>query len=181
MVEKLYDDNLHAKSVQLSLQGQWDRWRDYIKLDLSSENLLEIQQLLLSFCLGATYDTLRSPSNLYRWHVAPEAVCFLCSKQVCTLAHILGACSLALQQNFYDTVLRVLVSSVKNFLTSYQVSNNKFAYIKLVKAGSRLPKTSKKNKKKKNCGLLHNVPDWVPLSDLESTLVMPPAIANFTT
>ena len=58
MVEKSYDDNLHAKSVQLSLQGQWDRWRDYIKLDLSSENLLEIQQLLLSFCLGATYDTL---------------------------------------------------------------------------------------------------------------------------
>ena len=104
----------------------------------------------LYFCLGATYVTLPSLSNLYRWLIAPEAVCFLGSKQVCSLAHILGACRVALQQGRFtfrhDAVLWFLVSSIKSFLTSYQVSKTKFSYIKFVKAGSRLPKTSKKNK-----------------------------------
>ena len=35
VVEKSEDDKLHAKLVQLSLQGQWTRWCDYIKLNLS--------------------------------------------------------------------------------------------------------------------------------------------------
>ena len=73
----------------------------------------------------------------------------------------------------HDAVLWVLVSSIKSFLTSHQISKTKFSYIKFVKAGSRLPQTSKKN----NCGLLHTAPDWVLLSDLESTLVIPPTIA----
>ena len=45
----------------------------------------------------------------------------------------------------HAVVLRVLLSSIKSFLTSYQVSKTKFSYIKFVKGGSRLPKTSKKN------------------------------------
>ena len=104
-------------------------------------------------------------------------MCFLCSKQVCTLAHILGACRVVLEQGrftfHHDAVLRVLVSSIKILLTSYQVSKTKFSYIKFVKAGLRLPISSKNN----NCGLLHTAPDWVLLSDGECTLVIPPAIA----
>ena len=171
------DDKLHAKSVQLSLQGQWTRWCDDIKLDLSRKNLLAMQQPLLSFCLGATYDTLTSLSNLYRWHIAPEAVCFLCSKQVCTLAHILRACRVALQQGRFTfhhyAVLQVLVSSIKSFLTSYQVSKTKFPYIKICQSWF----WATKNFQKKNCGLLHTAPDWVLFSDIESTLVIPPAKA----
>ena len=57
--------------------------------------------------------TLPSLSDLHRWHIAPEAVCFLCSKQVCTLAHVLRACGVALEQGRFtfrhDAVLRVLV------------------------------------------------------------------------
>ena len=34
VVEKSDYNKLHAKSVQLSLQGQWTRWCDYIKFDL---------------------------------------------------------------------------------------------------------------------------------------------------
>ena len=70
-------------------------------------------QSLLSFCLSATYDTLPSLSDLYRWHIAPEAVRFLCSKQVRTLAPVLRACRVVLQQGRItfrqDAVLRVLV------------------------------------------------------------------------
>ena len=159
---------MHAKLVQLSLQGQWIRWCDCIHVCMPQPSI--------SFCFGATYDTLPSLSNLYRWHIAPEAVCFLCSKQVCTIAHILGACRLALQQGRFtichDAVLRVLVPTMKGFLTLYQVSKTNFSFMKFVKAGARLPNTSKKN----NCGLLHSAPDWVLLSDLESTLVVRPAI-----
>ena len=61
--------------------------------------------------------------------------------------HIFRACSVALQQRRFtfchDAVLRVIVSSIKSFLTLYQVSNTKVLYIKFVKADSRLPKTSK--------------------------------------
>ena len=132
-------------------------WYDYIKLDLSQKNLLAILQPLQSFYLGATYDTLTSLTNLYRWHIAPEAVCFLCSKQVSTLAHILGACRVVLQQGRftvpYDMVLRCLILSIKSLLTSYQVCNTKCLYIKFVKAGSRLQKTSKKTTA--DCYIVH--------------------------
>ena len=89
-------------------------------------------QPLLSFCLGVhTYDVLSSPSNLYQWHIAPEAVCFLYPIQICTLAHILGVCRVTLQQRrftfHHDAVLGVLVSSIKCFLTLCQVSKTKFS------------------------------------------------------
>ena len=82
------DDKLHVKSVQLSFQGQWTRWYDYIKLDLSWRNLFTVPKPLLPFCLSATFDTLPSLSNLYMWQIAPEAVCFLFPIQVSTLADI---------------------------------------------------------------------------------------------
>lgn len=55
---------------------------------------------------------------------------------------------------------------------SYHNSKTKFSYIKFVKVGARLPKTSKKT-----IGFLHSAPDWVLLPNLESTLAIPPAIA----
>ena len=147
VVEKSDDGKLHAKSVQLSLQGQRTRWCDYIKLDLSGKNFLAMLQPLLSFCLGATYDTLPSTSNLYRWYIAPETVFSLSKTSLHISSHSRGI-RVALQKGIFsfrhDAVLRVLAPSIKSFLTSCQVSNNKFSYIKFVKAGSRLPKTSKK-------------------------------------
>ena len=44
--------------------------------------------------------------------------------------------------------------------------------MKFVKAGDRLPKTSKQT----NCGLLHNASDGVLFFDLTSTLIILPAI-----
>ena len=43
------------------------------------------------FCLASTFDTLPSQTNLKRWRITTEAVCTLCSKDVCTTTHNLGA------------------------------------------------------------------------------------------
>ena len=103
---------------------------------------------------------------------------FLNSKQVCTLAHILWACRVVLQQGRFifchDAVVRVFVSLIRIFLISYKGSKTKFWYIKFIKAGSRLSKLQNNNN---NCGLLHTAPDYVLLSDFESSLIIPPAIA----
>ena len=99
-------------------------------------------QQLLTFCLGAMYNTLPSPSNLHHWHINPEASCLLCKKQVCTTAHVLGACTVALRQGRFtfrhDSVLSVLVVALESFLSSKKCinaqSNNS---IKFVKAGAK--------------------------------------------
>ena len=94
-----------------------------MKNDLSWKTLLGMPSSLLSFCLNATYGTLPSPSNLKRWQITTESSCFLCQKIVCTTAHILGACQIALkQQRFtyrHDTVLSVLVSTLVKFLSLF--------------------------------------------------------------
>ena len=53
-----------AKAVQLALQCHWSKWTNYIKNDLSWKTLLSQPQSLSSFCIGSTYNTLPSPSNL---------------------------------------------------------------------------------------------------------------------
>ena len=105
-------------------------------------------QSLLSFCLGATYDTLPSPSNLLRWQLYTDASCSLCKKSVCTPTQILGACKVALNQVRYtfrhDTVLEALLSSIEKFLTSYSVSDEPRSKIKFLKAGTKVPNCKKK-------------------------------------
>ena len=149
MVEEAEEEKYQAKAVQLSVQGQWEKWCSYARMDLSWKTLLAMPQQLLTFCLGAMYDTLPSPSNLHRWHINPEASCLLCKKQVCTTAHVLGACTMALQQCHFifrhDSVLSVLVVALESFLPSKKCINaqsnnsNKF-----VKAGAKFSKYIKK-------------------------------------
>ena len=172
------ESNLEVKAVQLSLQGQWTRWCNFVRFDLSWKTLLAMPQPLISFCIGATYDTLPSPSNLHRWKISTEKFCFLCGKSICTTAHILGACKTALDQGRFtfrhDSVLSVLLSFIKEFLKSYKVtSSDTNKRIKFVKAGAKVPK----NKKSAPSGLLHLASDWSVLCDLESPLVVPPFLA----
>ena len=65
MVEEAEEEKYQAKAVQLSVQGQWTKWCSYVCMDLSWKTLLAMPQQLLTFCLGATYNTLPSPSNLH--------------------------------------------------------------------------------------------------------------------
>ena len=87
-----------CKALQLKVQGQWTRWENCVKNDLSQISILAMPPNLLSFCLSSTYDVLPSPRNLRCWGICSEASCFLCQKEVCTTAHILCACKKALSQ-----------------------------------------------------------------------------------
>ena len=134
------------------------RWCDFIKNDFSWKSLLKMPSSLLSICLNATYGTLPSPSNLKRWQITTEASCFLCKKKVCTSAHILGACQVALQQQRFtyrhDSVLMMLVSVLSQFLSSFVPSQDSSTKMIFVKEGQ----TPKNIKKKPNTGLLHSAP-----------------------
>ena len=173
------DEKFYAKAVQLSLQGQWVKWCSFIKQDLSWKSLLGLPQSLSSFCIGATYDTLPSPSNLHRWNITTERSCFLCKKSICTTPHVLGACKIALKQGRYtyrhDLVLQVLVTELKSVLTSLEssdiTSDVTSTKINFVKEG-----TIPKKIKRKKTGILYEAADWVLLSDLEK-LVIPSFIA----
>ena len=95
---------------------------NYIQNELSWKHLLVTSPRLTSFVLGATFDTLPSPTNLKRWHITAEADCSLCSVKVCTTAHVLSGCKVALSQGRYtfrhDSILRALHNSLSKFLFS---------------------------------------------------------------
>ena len=177
MVEELDEEMQKAKAVQLGVQGQWTKWCSFVRLDLSWKTILAMPQPLLSFALASTYDTLPSPSRLHRWEKTADPSCFLCNKEICTTAHILGACNVALKQGrfalIHDSVLEILYSNIDSFLSNYKVSHNKSQSIKFVKAGEQV----KKSNKKCFSGLLHVAPDWKLICNLDSKLVFPSFIA----
>ena len=88
------------RALQLQLQRHWMQWESYNQNNFTWKTILVMPPNLLSFCLGATYDVLPSPSNLKRWHLASESRCFLCQKDICTIPHILGACKISLQESW---------------------------------------------------------------------------------
>ena len=106
--------------VQLQGQSQWTRWMNYVQQDFSSASLMAMPANLSSFCLASTYHTLPSPTKLKKWRITTEAMCTLCSKYVCSTAHILGACSVSLQQTRYrfdhDTVLCKITEALNTFI-----------------------------------------------------------------
>ena len=123
---------------------------------------------LLSFCLASTFDVLPSPSNLKRWRICTEASCSLCHKNICTTAHVLGSCKVALSQGRFtfrhDSVLSDIVESLKSFLLELpQTAPHKANKIAFVKQGKYLPKS---DAKPKATGILHLANDWFLLSDL---------------
>ena len=91
------------------------------------ENNASYAKSLLTFFLGATYDTLPSTSNVHRWCIHLEPSCYICSKTVCIIAHVLGACNVAFQQGRFtychDLVL-LFLTALNIFLSSYSVSES---------------------------------------------------------
>ena len=142
LVGEVDENAYNAKSVQLHLQGYWTKWCDFVKNDLSWKTLLVMPSSLISFCLGATFDTLPSPSNLKRWRLITESSCFLCRKSICTSAHVSGACKIALHQGRFsfrhDKVLCELVVILKNFLSSYKPNKSSVInFINFVREGKK--------------------------------------------
>ena len=136
------------------MQGYWTKWCDFVKNELSWKSLLAMPSSLISFCLGATFDTLLSPSNLKSWRLITESSCFLCGKSICTSEHILAACKIALHQGRFsfrhDKVLRELVvtlkilfhhisSNTENFISSYKPNKSSDVnFINFVREGKNL-------------------------------------------
>ena len=130
---------------------------------------------LTSFCLASTYDTLPSSTNLKRWRITTEAMCTLCSKDVSTTAHILGAvqilgaCKVSLQQRRYtfrhDTVMRQVIEALKTFFSMIKeaVPISAKLFVMFVKKGGKVPR-----KKTPPVGILHHASDRVLLADLNS-------------
>ena len=146
LVGEVDENAYHAKSVQLHLQGYWTKWCDFVKNDLSWKTLLAMPSSLISFCLGATFDTLPSPSNLKCWRLITESSCFLYGKRICTSAHILGTCKISLHQGRFgfrhDKVLCGLVVKLKNFISSYKPNKSSdINFINFVREGKK-PKTA---------------------------------------
>ena len=177
-VHELEEELYFTKAVQLRLQGNWTRWCNYIQNELSWKHLLVTSPRLTSFVLGATFDTLPSPTNLKRWHITTEADCSLCSVKVCTTAHVLSGCKVALSQGRYtfrhDSILRVLHNSLSKFLSSMSPVKACLSLSScFVKQGKRLCSS----KKKPHVGILHESSDWKLSVDFDSSLVFPSFIA----
>ena len=167
-----------SQAVQLSVQGQWTNWCDYVQNDLSWKVIWALPPNLLAFCLGATYNTLPSPSNLKRWRIKSDDTCFLCQKEICTVAHILTGCPVSLNDGRYtfrhDSVLRKLALTLQEVISTTKLQKPRvLPYIAFVKAGG----THKKCKKTQPYGILHKSNDWEIIADLDKQLIFPPHIA----
>ena len=176
--KEINEDDYMCKALQLQVQGQWTRWENYIKNDLSWNSILAMPPNLLSFCLASTYDVLPSPSNLKRWRISTESSCFLCGKDVCTTAHVLGACKTSLSQGRFtfrhDSVLKNLSEILSSFVKDLPLTSpKKLNTISFVKAGKSVPKKSRS----KPSGILHLSNDWIIMTDLNDYYVFPGHIA----
>ena len=129
---------------------------------------------LTSFCLASTYDTLPSPTNLKRWRITTETKCTLCSKDVCTTAHIVGVCKVSLLQGRYtfrhETALHQVIAALKTFISNIKEAVHIFAKasIKFVKKRAKVP-----SKTNPPVGILHHASDWVLTAGLNSNYYFP--------
>ena len=102
----------------------------------------------------------------------------LCSKDVCTVAHILGACKVSLLQGKYtfrhDTVLRQVIEALKTSISNMKeaVPVSAKSSIVFVKKGAKVP-----GKRTPPVGILHHPSDWVLLANLNSNYCFPLHIA----
>ena len=169
-----------AKALQLQVQGQWTRWENYIKNDLSWKSVLAMPPNLLSFCLASTYNVLPTPSNLKRWRICSEASCFLCGKEVCTTSHVLGACPTSLKQGRFtyrhDSVLTQIVDCLSSFIEDLPPPpKSGFHKVSFVKGGKG--KFHASSKTTVATGILYLANDWKLISDLGNGFVFPGHIA----
>ena len=91
----------------------------------------------------------------------------LCSKDVCTTAHISGACKVSLQQGRYtfrhDTVLRGVIEVLKTFIDNLKdgVPVSAKSSIKFVRKRAKVTR-----KRTPPVGILHHASQWILLAHL---------------
>ena len=168
----------HAKAVSMGVQGAWTRWSNYVKRDMSWRHALLAKSSLLKFCIGSTYDTLSTPSNLHRWGIIDEPRCALCHQEGCCMIHILSSCNVAFGQGRYtwrhNCVLRVLADGVQSFLNMNKVVSQGIKKVHFVAEG----KGKNKKSRKPSFGILHKSKDFKMHMDLDKRMKFPIHIAD---
>jgi len=194
VVDKETEEAYYVKAVTQSLEGTWTMWKDYTQRSLSWRSLVYGDPKLFRFCIGATFNTLASPSNLVRWKIDLGAVCALCGNPA-TIPHILSGCKQALGHGRYryrhDNVLRVLCHHICGFMNNHHsestsrpralirrqaTAQKDLLPIKFVKEGSKPVKPSTSCGTAAKPGLLSQGEGWKLLSDLDKRLVFPAQI-----
>ena len=105
-------------------------------------------------------------------------MCTLCSKDVCTTAHILETCKVSLQQGRYIFTHHTVLCSVTQAIKAFNVNIKEAvpipakSSIKFLKKGPKLSQ-----RKISPIGILHHTSDWVLLVDLNSNYCIPVHIA----
>ena len=174
MIGKAEDERMFVRAVQQGIQGQWTRWQNVMKRDLSWNVILKSSPRLISFGLGVTFDTLGSPKNLKRWGLSSDDKCPLCNAGGCGISHVLSGCKVSLQTGRYrkrhDAVLRVLAHEIQGELNKIkkQKPDQVGQWPVFVKEGAKeLPKQKRVSR------FLHSVQDWVMLVDIDKQLKFP--------
>ena len=109
-----------------------------------------------------------------RWRITTETQCTLCSKDVCTTAHILGASEASLLQGKYtfnhDIVFHQVIAALKTFISNIKKPLPIIATtsIKFLKKAAKEP-----HKRGPPVGNLHHPSDWVLIVDLNSNYSSP--------
>ena len=169
-----------AKAFTQKAQCSWVGWTNYNQKWYSWKSLAYGDPKLWRFGLGATYDTLSSPSNLKRWHVAADDKCYLCGEKG-TLNHSLSGCSVALGQQRYryrhDNVLKVICHHLVCFMKNRpRVQRSQDRSVRFVSAGIVVGRQRSSRRGKQ--GLLFGADDWEFLCDVGKRLVFPPHIVS---
>ena len=154
-------------------------WKGFIQRDLSWKSVLFGKSELTRFCLGATYETLATPSNLKLWNIVEESSCYLCGDVSCNIRHILSSCRIAQAQGRYlwrhNSVLRVISDGIQSFLQTNKVVSSGVNQIHFVRESG---KTKEKKGRKTQFGILHKFSDFVMDVDLDRQLKYPSHIAD---
>ena len=151
---------------------------NHVQQDFSRAFLLAMPANFTSLCLASTYETFPSPANIKRWRITTQAMCTLCSEDVCTTAHVFGACKVPLLEGIYTfrhgNVLRQVIEILKTYVSNIKeaVPISAKSSIPFVKKGAKVT-----GKRAPLVGILHQASDWVLLADLNSNYCLPIRIA----
>ncbi|XP_057673103.1 uncharacterized protein LOC130904394 [Corythoichthys intestinalis] len=173
-VRHLEEERRRARAVELGLQGAWTKW-DLPERKITWAELWRLEPFRISFLLRAVYDTLPSPSNLYRWGMREDPSCRLCGGRG-TMAHILAGCKTALSQGRYrwrhDKVLQALADILEwERVKKRQTKARHMPAIHFIKEGDK-PPASRKIKK----SLLQAAQSWEMRVDLGRKLFFPQVV-----
>ena len=171
------DKQNFALSLNHPLQLHWASWCDYTRYDLSWKSIAATPPALLRFHIGATFNTLPSPSNLIRWKMVTDPSCTLCSQMNCTIPHILSGCPFSLKAGRYnfrhDSVLLIFLQNIEAEIIEKKSKVVSSQTISFVKEGQSVNRSKRIHR-----GLLDIANDWVVLADIGNTrLIFPTCIA----